>query len=165
MRVVEMTKYKASDMITLQANPVEGGIKGHVDSAGWAKLCEESGPAYTGRHKDTGEIIGCGGVIIYWPGVGEGWSIFSKDTAFQYKREIFVYTRKFFDIVIANYNLWRIQATLRVDMTNKPPRAPGGKPGNWLEHLDFEYEGTLKKYCPDGTDSYMYSRIIEQEIR
>jgi len=98
---------------------------------------------------DGDELIMCGGIVILHPGVAEAW-LMCKEGVGAYKREVYVYSRRFLDLVESKYSLHRIQAHVR---------------GGWkiarmfLEHLGFHKEGLLEKFGPDQEDYYIYARI------
>lgn len=148
MRQIEIIKFQPEHMIKLcKSTIVEGGVGNDQQTAIWAKARFESGPAYTGMYN--GRIVGCGGVTIYWEGVGQAWSVFPKWVRL-FKREAFCYVKKGLDIVLEEHNLHRIEATWRTDYPQDM---------KWLEHLGFKRECLMEKYCPDGCGAYLYSIV------
>lgn len=149
MRQLEIIKYKPEHMIKLcKSTLVEGGIDNPADVEKWANSRFKDGPAYTGMYN--GRIVGCGGVSIYWAGVGQAWAVFPKWVTI-FKREAYCYIKKGLNIIITEYDMRRIEATWRTDYPDKM---------HWLEHLGFQREGLLRKYCPDGCDAWMYAYIV-----
>jgi len=106
---------------------------------------DTDGPGFTGIYKD--EIIGCGGVRLFWAGVGEAWGFYPQ-RFFRYTKEVFWYTKTMLNKIIMQFSLRRVQATARVDY----PEAQ-----NWLRHLGFRIEGRMKNYCPCGQDTFLYA--------
>jgi hypothetical protein len=104
------------------------------------------GPGYTGVVDD--KVIGCGGVRMFWSGVGEAWGIYPLRTFYAHIKEVLYYTRTGLYTIIDDYDLKRIQATARCDF----PCAQ-----NWLRHLGFSIEAKMKCYCPSGKDTFLYS--------
>jgi hypothetical protein len=105
------------------------------------KLC---GPAAT-LLSDNGEIIGCGGIRRLWDGVGEAWGVPSKIIG-KHGKAVYGAVQEFFEKHRNEFH--RIQATAGFD-----------KAAQFLESLGFEYEGTLRKYGPSGTDFRMYAIV------
>jgi ribosomal protein S18 acetylase RimI-like enzyme len=89
------------------------------------------------------------GCIILWTGVAEMWSIISDD-ARRYPKQLTLVAKGFSDIVAQSLSLHRLQLTVRSD----EPRAL-----RWAEYLGFEIEGLMKKYSPDGADTYILARV------
>ena len=108
-------------------------------------VSDSDGPGFTGIYKGT--IIGCGGVRLFWEGVGEAWGFYPQ-LFFTHTREVYHYTKMMLNRIIKEYNLHRVQATARVDY----PCAQ-----NWLRHLGFALEGKMKSYCPSGKDTFLYA--------
>jgi len=113
-----------------------------------AKEREGSGLCYSG-YVD-GKLVGCGGVDLYWNGVGEIWMVLSKDA-----KEVPLHTMKgvraIFDKVLQENDLWRIQAAARCDF----PEAC-----RIVEMLGLTKDCTMKKYGPDESDYFLYSMVI-----
>ena len=106
------------------------------DSPAWTGVCDN-------------KVIGCGGIRMFWKGVGEAWCIYPKSLINSYIKECFSYTGRVLDAAVRVHGLHRIQSTVRSDF---------GGAMNWLRHLGFEIEGRLKRYNSDGTDSYLCCR-------
>ncbi len=109
-----------------------------------------AGPCWAGILAD--EIVGVGGIVDFWPGVGEAWSCYSEKAIVSCRREVLYYTRRFLELAITANNYHRIQAVMRTDV-----------PPTWAKHLGFAREGLLKGYCADGSDAVMYARRISDE--
>jgi len=112
-----------------------------------AEFYLKMGPAYSGWID--GKLIGCAGIMIMWPGVGEAWIIFSEDVL-QYKKDAYVVILDYLRAIISKLHLRRIQAHCHSAL-------PHGQ--KYLEQLGFECEGKLKKYGIDGADHYLYAMI------
>ena len=131
-----MRMYRAGIM-----EPLERG-----DLKNWADRNESDGPSYTLSY--LGKPVGCFGVRIYWPHVGEAWVILSKDVKDYGAAN--PYGKRCFERLIDEYNLHRVGAFVRTD---RPEFV------RYAEYMGFEREGTCRKFMPDGTDCYMYARI------
>jgi hypothetical protein len=89
------------------------------------------------------------GIVYIWSGVGEMWSIISDD-ARRYPKQLTIVAKEFSDIAVQSLALRRLQITVRSD----EPRSL-----RWAEFLGFENEGLLRKYSPDGVDTYILARV------
>lgn len=105
------------------------------------------GPAYSVFDGDS--LVFCGGVVIQWDGVGEGWLICNCDVK-RYVREVYFYSDNYLERIIIDSHLHRVQATVPVHW---------GQGVRFLERLGFYREGLLRNYGPDKEDYYMFSRI------
>lgn len=128
------------DLDYLKQNPIEGAVKNYP------KL-ELNGSAKTAIVD--GEIVGVGGVVVYWTGVGEAWIILS-NKAKEFKVEIIMCINRIMEQMIFENRLRRLQVTVRTDF----PQAK-----KLVEALGFECEGLMKKYLPDGTDCWIYALV------
>ena len=93
-------------------------------------------------------VIGCGGIVPLWEGVGEIWMVSSIHIE-RYKIEAIKQILTFLKSVGASFH--RLQAT--VDTEDK-------RAVRFIEWLGFEREGTLRKYGFSGSDHYIYARIL-----
>lgn len=103
---------------------------------------------YTLCEDDT--IIACGGVHKMWKGSGEAWLLMSVHA---YKMPVTVarYTHRLFETIMADNDLWRIQASVhRTDEQSI----------KFAEWMGFENEGLMKKFGPDGSDYYRFARVV-----
>lgn len=105
------------------------------------------GIAYTGIVDD--KIIGSGGVLKLWDGVGEAW-VFSSIYFEENKRQVYTQVKKFLQLIIDNADYHRIQASIKCDYDVAV---------RFIEKLGFEREGLMKKYGMDKSDYYRYSRV------
>jgi len=110
-------------------------------------------PAYTmpGRGlaiMDKGEVYAVTGLAPVWDGVAEAWFIPSK---FMDRRKISVIrvVRKELESAIVRLKLRRVQAVVRSDFRD------AHKLAKWL---NFESEGLMRKFGPDGLDYERYAR-------
>lgn len=104
-----------------------------------------AGPAWTLRRD--GRVLGCGGVVLLWPGVGEAWSLSAAADG-----AALVMTRAVaagLAAAEADHGLHRVQASVRRD---------NGRGRRWLAVLGFEEEGIMRAYGPDGADFVRVAR-------
>lgn len=108
----------------------------------------ERGPCFTAM--EDGHVIGAGGLIILWPGVGEGWMVVNKDAAQRHKRYAYEVVIEHLLKLASDLNLRRIQAHVDVNV----PAAV-----KFAEQLGFQREGTMRRYGEDGSDHYLYAIV------
>ncbi len=143
---IYVREFEPADAIGM-SSVLEPGVLGHPMRAKWAAEHKEYGPAYTGTRN--GEIIGCGGIMILWPGVGEAWANFAAP-ARQSPKDVLFCIRKGLDIITEAYELIRVQALAT-------PTFPESI--RFLKHLGFVEEGVLRKYWDDGKDAVMMAKV------
>jgi len=114
------------------------------------KLCEvyeSGGLAWTIMDND--KVVASGGVIFYWPGVGEGWMLVTK-RARAYPLALIKVMKKGIDAASREMKLNRIHATVKCDDRQALRLA---------KILGFQVEGRLRRYGPDGKDYFMCGRV------
>ena len=99
---------------------------------------------------DEDDIVACAGVSAMWDGVAEGWIVLSAYAA-KHRVSVARYTERLFDDIMKHNNLWRIQASIHT--TDE-------KAIRFAQWLDFEYEGIMRKFGPDGSDYFRYARVV-----
>jgi len=97
-----------------------------------------------------GKIVGVGGVVVYWEGMGECWIILSKDVL-EHKVEAAICIKRMVDQLIKDLELFRIECSCRADF---------GKARDLIEFLGFKYEGYKRSYYPDKGDALIFGRVI-----
>jgi hypothetical protein len=145
---LSMVRFQASHLALL------GGLSDSMVGMGmlhkevfYGHTLEGSGPAFSvfkGK-----ELIGCGGIGLYWSGVGEAWLILS-DKVSQYPFSLHRIVCKALEDIIREEHLHRVQTVV-----------PYGhaRARKWIERLGFEYEGMMPKYGPDASWFLRYGRI------
>jgi len=134
---------QVGDIEYVRNNPLEGAVKNYPEMI-------PTPPAFTAIFDD--KIVGIGGMIILWEGVGEMWIMLTKDC----KKEgvfgivAFETIKNKVDELIKKYKIRRAQCTVRIDF----PKAK-----KMVEALGFKQEGIMKKYTPDSCDVGLFARI------
>jgi RimJ/RimL family protein N-acetyltransferase len=96
-----------------------------------------------------GKPIAVTGVVYFWNGVGELWSLFDEDA--RTKTSTMLRTGKSYcDIAVRYLHLHRLQITVRTD---------DNRAINYARHLGFNTEATLKEYGPDRVDYLLMTRF------
>lgn len=102
---------------------------------------------------DNRRLMGCGGLLQPWPGVGTLWMVLTP-----YGRGHPVLTfraiRGFLVDLVSKNDLWRLEATVRQDLP---------KSGALLVALGFQPEGVRHQYFEDRSNGLMYAWLREDD--
>ena len=149
---IKIRPFKWQDGLGLAEDPNEKGLKGQKDIEKWLKLNESEGPGYTMIFE--GEIVGCGGVRIFWKGGGEAWFLAKKDIG-----ELHI------DPQIAKDQLYKMIKEHNIIRVEASPRADWAPGLSYVRWLGFKIEGKRRKFLPDANgklvDCYLMSIIKE----
>ena len=146
MRLIPFVPAHAEALLADQLN--EGCPEIVDDWAAWIGDLVNPDMAFTGI--ENGHLIGSAGLIRIWPGVSEAWFVGSwrlNNNVMAGARA----TRRKLDDLMKAHELHRIQAVVRADWDEAV---------RFVEFLRFQREGLLRGYGPDGSDHYVYARII-----
>ena len=94
-----------------------------------------------------GKIVLCGGIHLMWAGVGESWMCLRKGCV---GPEVMLVARTWLDATIAKHKLRRVAAVIPI----------GTKWARTERFLRFGYEGTMRKFAPDGSDRAIWARVV-----
>lgn len=138
-------KATQEDMAFVRQNPYEGAVKDYP----YMEMPDEN--CFTGIFES--EIVGVGGLVIKWEGVGLLWLML---TARCRKEGVFGIIalhaiRDKMNELIEKNNLWRAEAAVRTDFKRAI---------QMIEFFGFEREGLMRKYCPDQGDSFLYAKVL-----
>ena len=118
----------------------------------WSLALEKqlAGPAFTAIVG--GQVLGCAGLILPWPGIGLAWMELS-DHADHYRLWLTKVTRRVLSDVVRVYRLHRVEVVVLADS----PRNQ-----RWIEALGFTQEnGRARAYSTDRRDVIRYERVKE----
>jgi len=105
-----------------------------------------SGPTYTGFVDD--KVAGFAGVMLMWPGVGEGWILGSN--LFESNKLWFVRNvKRYLENIMNTHQMHRVQTTVMHGHTELI---------RLVEFLGMKFEGRLRNYGPNGEDYLIYGR-------
>lgn len=147
---MNIVPYKAEHLLAFRLQP------GQQYLAAWtteehAKAVEAAVDANLGwaftAIDDTGRVLGCAGVQLYWQGRGMAWSYLSSDIGMFFPK-VHRAVKRFMDGCFVH----RIEATADADF------AEGQR---WLDMLGFKRETPepMLGYRPDGGACYLYARV------
>ena len=104
--------------------------------------------SWSGIHN--GHLVGWGGIIPIWDGVAECWLVGGWRLGTHRLSAVRALTATLARQV-KEQQLRRLQAVVRADWDEAV---------RFVEFLRFQREGLLRGYGPDGSDHYVYARII-----
>ena len=104
--------------------------------------------SWSGIHN--GHLVGCGGIIPIWDGVAECWLVGGWRLGTHRLSAVRALTATLARQV-KEQQLRRLQAVVRADWDEAV---------RFVEFLRSQREGLLRGYGPDGSDHYVYARII-----
>lgn len=117
----------------------------------WEELLEVYANHYSLVLWHGDEFVGCGGVTVLWPGVGEAWVIAAPDIE-KHGYQVYRTCKKGIDAAEKNLRLRRIQATVLAEKWTWR---------RFAQRMGFGTEGHLLSYGPDGKDYVMMARLKE----
>lgn len=109
---------------------------------------ERGGPAFTALVDN--KIIGCGGIVLMWGGVGAAWVAVSKDIE-PYKVWMTRTVRRSLRDIVRALNLHRVEAVVLTDGDSR-----------WIQAVGFHLENDVaKKYTQDKRDVMRFECLQE----
>ena len=149
LTIVPYTKEHGQFILSCQMNhKILEADKNYINFEGDAKNLEQANLAFTGIVNN--EPIFAAGMKIVWGDVAEGWVI-ATDKMWKYPIGVAKAIKKDFARIAKEHNIKRVQSAIRKDFKE------GIKFAEWL---GLEREGLMKNWGFDGSDQYMYARII-----
>jgi hypothetical protein len=135
LEIIKARKFEARELARLP--DLEGRVLGYM----------ARGMAYTGFLGE--EILMCGGIVLLWPGVGEGWSI---TTPLVTAHPVLFHfaMRRIMELLVRTMGLWRLEVAIQGDHYVSQ---------RWIKRLGFEFEGFKQAYGPDGSDYVGFARV------
>lgn len=112
------------------------------------RMKETGGPAFTAVLD--GQVLGCAGLVIPWPGMGLAWMAVGHDLAHHGLWLTRTVKRGLRDLIHA-YALYRVET---LTLTDQPQYQ------RWLEICGFSREnGRARHYTPDRQDMFRYEWV------
>lgn len=124
----------------------------HMDAAGTVgmKLWAEN-PGYSAFCGE--QFIGAAGIVIGYPGVGEGWAVVPQTTGADRQHAAYFHRHvaRLIPLLAETHKIRRLQVLVRDEFSISK---------RWIRKLGFEYESTLVKAGVLGEDLCMYVRFF-----
>lgn len=147
----ELRSFRPSDAKEISIQPmqiVDQRLFADWSDDEWQRLRNEHGPSMTGLRDD--RIIFCAGIIPQWIGRAVAWALIS-DRLTRYDM-IWVHRQVRWILETQVENGYR-----RIEAHVHEPFAAAHR---WMRMLDFESEGLMRRYDPEGRDMRLYARIV-----
>lgn len=144
--MIEVTKMKSEHFEQLLAQEWNASMRPYFTQANIAAL-ERHEHSYS-VITETGRVIFCGGVALYWVGRCEVWGVFDPKC-----RKEFIAIHNAVKKFLKSLPIRRIEASVQV----------GFESGHrWIKALGFTMEAPLMRaFTPDGADCSMYALVRE----
>lgn len=145
---MKIVPFEPSHLRAVALQAAQNSLQNYLDVVDVSQL---AAPDMAFSALDGNAIVGCGGIVELWPGVGQAWAVLSEQ-ALSKSMTLTRTVQRELDRITCSRNLSRVQATV----------ADGhGAGARWLAFLGFELEGLLVNYGPGGHGDYwMYGRTI-----
>lgn len=140
--------FKVQDMLDVIAKGImECNVRsdGSNDLRELAEARESSGTARTGMID--GEVAGCAGVDLLWPGVGEIWLLLSHLPEEKSVAAVLL-LKRWLSYLINENKLHRLQCHVRCDFA---------KAVKLVEYMGFQSEGIARQFTHDKMDCISYA--------
>lgn len=143
--MIELRPYKPEDYMTIKRRDFDAFTFLNFPNPQAIANNLMNGPAFT---LTNGQPIACGGILILWKGVGEGWIITSPEV----ENHPIVFAKTVWremERIIRELKLDRVQTL--VDSEHKVSQ-------KWVKRMGFHKEGLMVKYI-GGRDFFRYALI------
>ena len=146
--MIEVIPFKPEHMIDIEKADIDSKILMFInDIDSRAEYYAKTGPAITVMREN--KVLAIGGVIKFWPGVGEAWMMIApegrKGGLFLYR-----YMEGFLETCFKEYGFHRIQASIVQDHKEAH---------RCIQRLGFIPEGMMVHYGPNKENFVRYTRI------
>ena len=150
MKLIPYLPEHALQMFTYERDKI---VTSSENFSNWACINAETG--FSNTVVQGGKILLCAGVKDMWDmencRIGEAWALFSTEGK-NFNISLVRVLKRGLIRILKTQKYWRIQAKAREKDTLS---------GRLLLTLGFKYEGTLRKFEFDGTDTLMFSIVGE----
>jgi hypothetical protein len=140
--MIKIREYQKGDIFKLYIDNVEKSMLQFINEK---QLIDNI--AFTGID-GISRVVGCGGVILMWPGVYESWIALDENR----KKEHISILKMLKQILDGLPNIVRIQAHVSVNIPNHE---------KFMKFLGFEKEAILKLFFPNRDDGVLYRRLYD----
>jgi RimJ/RimL family protein N-acetyltransferase/quercetin dioxygenase-like cupin family protein len=125
---IEIRLFEKLDAYAIKLRPQDEAVRDDPFFEAWVEKNE--GASFTAIRKSDGKILGCGGLRVINPGIGEAWCLYC-DAISDYKREAYEYAFSVLPELAKKLNLSCLQARVRNDNAIAM---------RYAENLGFRYE-------------------------
>ena len=146
--MIEARNYQSGDVRKLKPRDIYGAEADIFDRTDFLGTSTNS-VAYTLVDSKTSEVIAIVGMTMLWQGVADLWAVTS-DLVDQYPLAFVRKCRKLLKVFFTHAGIHRWNTYVRCDFV---------KGHKFTKSLGFEFECKLRKFGPDGSDFYFFSRV------
>lgn len=141
---MQISPYCAADMHELMIQPAQAAMRPLLLSNGYPEALEPL-DSFTGRID--GRVVACAGLFPLWEGNVRGWALIAGDIGPSGMFALHRAVKRAIDGCAAR--------RIEVEVDTHFPQAH-----RWVKMLGgFEWEGTMRKYSPEGRDTDRYARV------
>ena len=141
--MIHIDRFRAADLLAIDVQDAQADSLALFSDPAYGAAIERGPYAFTARAGNV--LLGCGGLVVEWPGRGVCWAIVSRHAG-PYFREIHRAVSGFLT-----------QAPVRrIEIAVKAEFAAGHR---WARMLGMQHEGRMRAYSPSGDDYDLYARI------
>lgn len=142
--------YRPEHLAKIALQPAQRAARAVMVKDGYAESLAVPGMAWTAVN-DAGEILGSAGMVPQWEGRVIAWALVGILIP---KRSWPIIAKKIegeFQSALAEHGRHRIEITVPVNF---------GAGCRLARLLGFDIEGRLRAYAPDGSDHFLYAKIV-----
>jgi hypothetical protein len=140
--------------VTLMQEQDLADLRPYVDDEafleGVRRRLKGEGLSLSVRHQ--GRLLACGGVHLFFPGVGEAW-FQPTPLSRRHPKATWAAVTRWLPEAMNLLGLWRVQCAVRTDF----PEAC-----RFVEHLGFVREGVMVRFDPAGQDAALYALVRKE---
>jgi RimJ/RimL family protein N-acetyltransferase len=148
---ISVQLFEKEDAFNITLRPEDEHVRNDPFFEPWAET-NALGAGFTGVRKSDGKILGCGGIKVISPGVGEAWALFCDEIGL-YAKECKEYAVHYLSALVKEMGLQRLQCVVYADEKIKV---------RYVKALGFEAEGTMRKF-KDGRDCVMLAMTVDAQ--
>lgn len=134
--------FQAEHLEGLNLQPAQQSMRDYL-SSDYGLMLEQAGQAFSAVTEE--RVLACAGVECVWSNRGVAWSLLGAigpAELLHIHRQVAAFLEE--------------QQLRRIEMTVDAGHAQGHR---WALMLNFQFEGILRAYTPDGRDCHLYARI------
>lgn len=141
--------YRPEHLAQIALQPAQRAASA-VIKEGYAESLAVPGMAWSASN-ESGEILGCAGMVPQWEGRVIAWALLGVAIPKRAWPTIAKKIAREFNAALADHGRHRVEITVPVNF---------GAGCRLARLLGFEIEGRLRAYAPDGSDHFLYAKIV-----
>lgn len=146
--MLTIEQFEPEDVLDLTPREPDKTQTASVNLMERSRLYRQMGPCFTGFW-NTVPVV-CAGIIVLWPGLGEGWA-YTSGWVWDHPVTFYRNFKRVMEHAAKEANLARLQVS--VAENHFVSRL-------WLLRMGYQEEGLMRKYGPEGADYVRMARIF-----